>query len=176
MGKESPLQNRRKADDSYRVMSGGGSLKPAPQLSPVPDVTRAVAASHKERASAMKTFASPSFFRTFDLLLSTTNPGKDHLRWSFDGVEWERERHSFAGPNYSVALEVFALTHPGRDGWRLIVIKEFWWAGTKKDALKSLRWARPLGGRTSNAIAWFRRQQVALEREPEPINRLTTSR
>jgi hypothetical protein len=53
-------------------------LKPAPQLSPMPDVTRAVAANHKERASAMKTFASPSFFRTFDLLLSTTNPGKHH--------------------------------------------------------------------------------------------------
>ena len=57
-----------------------------------------------------------------------------------------------------------------------MVIKEFWWAGTKKNALKSLGRARRLGGRTSNAIAWFRRQQVALEREPEPINRLTTSR
>lgn len=122
----------------------------------------------------MKTFSSPSFFRTFDLLPSTTNPGKEHLRWMVGGVEWERERHSFAGPNYCVALEVFTLMHPGHDGWRLRVIKQFWWSGTQKDALKSIRWVRPVGGRASNAIAWFRRQQVALERELDPINRLTT--
>jgi hypothetical protein len=123
----------------------------------------------------MKTFASPSFFHTFDLLLSTTNPGREASRWVFDGVEWERERHSFTGPSYSVAVEVFTLRHPGRDGWMLMVIKEFWWAGTRRNALKSIRWARPLSGRASSAIAWFRRQQIRLEGEPEATGRLTTS-
>jgi hypothetical protein len=123
----------------------------------------------------MKTFASPSFFRTFDLLLSTTNPRKERFRWMVDGVEWGRERQSFAGPNYSVALEVFTLMHPGRDGWKLMVIKEFWWAGTQKNVLKSIRWARPLSGQASKAIAWFRRQQVALETNQSRIDRLTTS-
>jgi hypothetical protein len=125
-------------------------------------------------ASTMKTFASPSFFRAFDLLLSMTNPGQERSRWTFDAVEWERERHSFAGPNHRFAVEVFTLTHPGRDGWRLMVVKEFWWAGREKDALRSISWARPLGERTGNAIAWFRRQQAALEREP-PLGRLPTS-
>jgi hypothetical protein len=43
------------------------------------------------------------------------------------------------------------------------------------DALKSIRWAGPLGGRSSSAIEWFRRQQIGLEGEPEPIDGLTTS-
>jgi hypothetical protein len=34
----------------------------------------------------MKTFASPSFFRVFDLVLSGTNPGLKLSRWSGDGV------------------------------------------------------------------------------------------
>jgi hypothetical protein len=122
----------------------------------------------------MKTFASLSFFRTFDLLLSTTNPGLERSRWTFEYVEWERERHSFTGPNYRLSLEVFTLTHTGRDGWGLMVVKEFWWAGSEKDALKTTSWARPLGARTGNAIAWFRGQQAALEREPR-FDRLSAS-
>lgn len=113
----------------------------------------------------MKNFASPSFFHTFDLILSRTNPGQERACWSVDGVAWQRERHSFAGPDYKVALEVFILARPGRDGWRLMVVREFWWADTQKGAAKTMRWARPLGDRTGNAIAWFRRQQDALERE-----------
>jgi hypothetical protein len=111
-------------------MSGGGSLKLAHD-SRLCRTSRALwQQAIRERASAMKTFASPSFFRTFDLLLSTTNPGREHSRGMFDSVEWERERHSFASQNYSVALEVFTLMHSGRDGWKPMVIKEFWWAGT----------------------------------------------
>jgi len=119
-------------------MSGGGSLKLAHD-SRLCRTSRALwQQAIRERASAMKAFASPSFFRTFDLLLSTTNPGREHSRGMFDSVEWERERHSFASQNYKVALEVFTPVHPGRDGWKLMVIKEFWWAGTQKDVLKSI--------------------------------------
>jgi hypothetical protein len=45
----------------------------------------------------MKSLASPSFFRFFDLLVGHTNPGLKLPRWTFDGVELERERHSFMG-------------------------------------------------------------------------------
>ena len=65
----------------------------------------------------MKTLASPSFFRLFDLLLSTTNPGLKLLRWTHDGVEFERTRHSMMGPKHSLAIEIFTLTRPGRRGW-----------------------------------------------------------
>jgi hypothetical protein len=123
----------------------------------------------------MKCFASLSFFRTFDVLLSTSNPGKERSRWKFDGVESERERNSLASPNYSVALEIFTLMLPGRDGWRLIVIKKFWWAGTQKDPLKSIRWARQLGGGAGSAIAWFRRQQAAIERQSTAMGQLAKS-
>ena len=77
----SPLK-RRKADDSYRVMSTGGRL--------------------------MKTLAQPSFFRAFDLLLSTTNPGLKQAHWIHDGVEFERERHSFSGAKHGQLQAVVA--------------------------------------------------------------------
>jgi hypothetical protein len=123
----------------------------------------------------MKNFASASFFRTFDLLVSAGNRGDDTSRWVFKGINWDRERHSFAGPNYSLALEVFVLECPGRDGWRLMVIREFWWAGPRKDPLKILRWARPLGGAAKSAIAWFRQEQAALESGPTTIGPLSKS-
>ena len=52
----------------------------------------------------MKSFASPSFFRVFDLLLSSTNRGLELSRWSIEGVECERDRHSF---KYGLTIEVF---------------------------------------------------------------------
>jgi hypothetical protein len=96
---------------------------------------------HQE-ASVMKSLASPSFFRLFDLLVSHANPGLKLSRWIFDGVEFERERHSFMGPKHGVAIEIFTLTHGGRRGWTLMVTKEYWWAGEESKALKNLRWAR----------------------------------
>jgi hypothetical protein len=89
----------------------------------------------------MKSFASPSFFRLLDLMLSTTNPGLKLSRWKFDGVEFERERHSVMGPKHGLAIEIFTLTHAGRRGWTLMVTKEYWWAGEESKALKNLRWA-----------------------------------
>ena len=57
----------------------------------------------------MKSLAHPSFFRTFDLLLSTSNRGLKLSRWSHDGVAFERERHSFSGPNHGLTIEIVTL-------------------------------------------------------------------
>jgi hypothetical protein len=57
-----------------------------------------------QEASVMKSLASPSFFRLFDLLVSHANPGLKSPHWTFDGVEFERERHSFMGPKHGVAI------------------------------------------------------------------------
>jgi hypothetical protein len=112
----------------------------------------------------MKSFARPSFFRLFDLLLSTTNPGLKLQRWTFGGVEFERERHSFTGPKHGLTIEIYTLTRPGRRGWSLMVTKEYWWAGEDSKALKNLRWAKPLSGQRADLLAWLRAQEAALER------------
>jgi hypothetical protein len=113
----------------------------------------------------VKTLASRSFFRTFDLLLAAANPS---MMLSEDGVTCARERHSFGGGTYNFAVEVVTMTQPGRQGWTLMVVKEFWWTGDRERDLRSTRWAQLLSGRRNDAIAWMRKQEERLDHEPEP--------
>ncbi|WP_230646779.1 hypothetical protein [Bradyrhizobium sp. Leaf401] len=108
--------------------------------------------------------ARPSFFRMFDLLITSTNPGMKRSRWTHDGVEFERERHSFSSSRHGIVIEIFTLSRPGRRGWSLMVTKEYWWAGPEATPFKNLRWARPLGGQRSDLFDWLRAQEAALER------------
>ncbi len=112
----------------------------------------------------MKSLQRPSFFRMFDLLLSTSNPGFKLSHWTHDGVEFERERHSFSSPRHGLTIEIFTLTRGGRRGWSLMVTKEYWWVGSESKAFKNQRWARPLSGQRSDLFAWLRAQEAALER------------
>lgn len=112
----------------------------------------------------MKNLARPSFFRMFDLLLSATNPGLNVSRWTHDGAEFERERHSFTSPRYSLTVEIFTVTRSGRKGWSLMVAKEYWWAGPKSEPFKNARWARAMHGQRGDLFTWLRAQEVALER------------
>jgi hypothetical protein len=111
---------------------------------------------------AVKNFAHPSFFRLFDLLLSLTNPRLEHSQWTHGGVQFERERHSVTGPTHGLVIEIFSLTRPGRRGWSLMVIKEYWWAGKESKALKNLRWARPTSGKRGEILAWLRAQEAKI--------------
>jgi hypothetical protein len=113
----------------------------------------------------MKSLAQPSFFRTFDLLLGATNPGLKHSSWTRDGVAWERERHSFTGPKHGLSIEIVTLTRPGRRGWSIMIVKEYWWVGKESKAVKSTRWAKPIEGRREDIMHWFRAQESALNRE-----------
>uniref|UniRef100_UPI0037047521 hypothetical protein n=1 Tax=Bradyrhizobium guangxiense TaxID=1325115 RepID=UPI0037047521 len=113
---------------------------------------------------AVKSLARPSFFRMFDLLITSTNPGMKRSRWAHDGVEFERERHSFSSARHGIVIEIFTLSRPGRHGWSLMVTKEYWWAGPEAKPFKNLRWARPLGGQRSDLFDWLRAQESALER------------
>ena len=112
----------------------------------------------------MKSLARPSFFRMFDLLMSTTNPGLKLTHWAHDGVEFERERHSFTGPKHGLTIEIVTLTHSARRGWSLMVTKEYWWTGAESKAFKNLRWARPISGQRNDLFAWLGAQEAALER------------
>jgi hypothetical protein len=111
----------------------------------------------------MKSLARPSFFRFFDLLLGTTNPGLKLLRWTHDSVEFERERHSFTGPRLGLTIEIVMLARGGRCNFCLLVCKEYWWAGAESKPFKQQRWARQLSGQRADLFAWLRDQEAALE-------------
>jgi hypothetical protein len=110
----------------------------------------------------VKSLARPSFFRVFDLLLSTTNPGLKLSSWTRDGIEWMRERHSFAGFNHGQTIEIVTMTRPGKRGWSLMVVKEYWWVGKDSKPVKALRWAKPIEGQRIRIIEWFRAQEARL--------------
>jgi len=112
----------------------------------------------------MKTLAQPSFFRVFDLLLSTSNPGSKLSCWTHEGVAWERERHSFTGAKHGLTIEIFTLTRNGKRSWSAMVVKEYWWVGKESRPVKAARWAKPIDGRRDDIVSWFRAQEVALDR------------
>jgi len=58
----------------------------------------------------MKNFVSPSFFRLFDLLMSTYNPALKRAHWTLDGVDCWRERHSYTGRLNGFVVETFTFT------------------------------------------------------------------
>lgn len=112
----------------------------------------------------MKSLARPSFFRLFDLLLGTTNPGLKLSSWTHDGVTWERERHSFTGAKHGQTIEVFTLTRPGKRGWSVMIVKEYWWVGKESRAVKAQRWAKPMDGKRTEILNWFRAKETELDR------------
>jgi hypothetical protein len=112
----------------------------------------------------MKSLARPSFFRMFDLMLATTNPGLKLMRWTHDGVELERERHSFTSARHGLTIEIITVSRTGRRGWSLMVTKEYWWAGAEGKPFKNTRWARPLSGQRADLMAWLHAQEKLLER------------
>ncbi len=115
----------------------------------------------------MKNLARPSFFRVFDLLLGKTNPGLKLSSWMHDGVAWERERNSFTGPKHGQTIEIFTLTRPGKHGWSVMIVKEYWWVGKESRALKAMRWAKPIDGERGDIMQWFRAQEAALDHQLE---------
>lgn len=113
----------------------------------------------------MKSLARPSFFRLFELLLSRGNPGLKKSAWMYEGMAFERERHSFAGPKYDVVLEIYTLTATGRRRWSLMVVKEHWWVGSQRTALRDAHWAKPLSGQRADIMAWLREKERQFDSE-----------
>jgi hypothetical protein len=112
----------------------------------------------------MKTLSSASFFRVFDLLVGTSNPGLRLDAWDIGGVRVEHERHGYSGRSHCFAIEVFLLIRPGRRGWELIVAKEYWWDGGHRRSIRTSRWSQLIGGSRREVLAWWREQEHALER------------
>ncbi len=117
----------------------------------------------------MKTLSGPSFFRTFDLLVGTSNPGLKADQWAVEDVQFTREKHSFSGGTHCFVVEIFFLSRPGRHGWEFMVAKEHWWNDGHKRFIKTLRWSQRTGGEAKNIMTWWRAQETALQRRTEVV-------
>lgn len=112
----------------------------------------------------MKSLSDAAFFRVFDALADAGNPGLKLKSWSFDGADWRRERYSIAGADYSLVVEVFTIHHSSRPRWKFIAVKEHWWGEEQDTAIRNARWARPVSGRRTDILEWFRKQERAADR------------
>ena len=84
------------------------------------------------------------------------------VRWLIDGVDWQRERHSYAGANHGFTVEVTTGTRTAKPAWTLVVVKEHWRAKSG-EVVKSLQWAHIDSGDRADVVAWLERQERKLE-------------
>jgi len=103
-----------------------------------------------------------SFFRIVDRLLSAGTGRTPKTRWSIDGVEWQRERHSYSGATHGFTIEVTTGNRLERPGWTLRVVKEYWRDG-RGGSTRDLQWAHVEDGGRAEIIEWLKRQERALE-------------
>ncbi|MBI1216530.1 MAG: hypothetical protein GC185_12025 [Alphaproteobacteria bacterium] len=113
----------------------------------------------------MKSFASASFYRGLDQLVSASNPGLKKDRWSHAGVEFTRIRHSFSAPGHSFTVETLTVGKgTGKTGWRLLVVKEYWRGLDTAKTIHTSRWATVTEGSRAQALSWVREACKGLER------------
>jgi len=107
----------------------------------------------------VKSFSESRFFNLLARLQAASNPHATIDRWSFDGVDWRRERQSHWAQDYAYQLEQQILTHAGRPAWSLLVIAETWWGPDRKTALRQTQWGRVVSGSKPAALAWFNKHE-----------------
>ncbi len=105
----------------------------------------------------MRRIGDASFFRIVDRLLDPGLTRTPRTRWSIDGVEWQRERHSYAGAGHGFTVEVTTGTRAARPAWSLVVVKEYWRDGSG-EGIKTLQWAHVGSGRRTDVVAWLERR------------------
>lgn len=101
-----------------------------------------------------------NFFNQWQMLHRSTCPGYEQTHWRVGDVAWKKDRHSFAGSDYSVTLEVHCLhCAPAKGaGWKLLVMVEYWW-NDKRESLRSMSWARVIEGNQKSIVSWISRQR-----------------
>jgi hypothetical protein len=103
-----------------------------------------------------------SFFRILDRLLSAGTGRAPRTHWSIDGVEWQRERHSYSGATHGFTIEVTTGVRAERPGWILRVVKEYWRDG-RGESTRDLQWAQVEAGSRAEIVAWLKRQERGFE-------------
>jgi hypothetical protein len=112
----------------------------------------------------MRKIGDASFFRIVDRLLAAGTGRTPVVRWTIDGVHWQRERHSYAGASHGFSLEVTTGRRAASPSWTMVVVKEYWRAADG-EAMKSLQWAHIETGRRADVVTWLERQERKLESE-----------
>ncbi|MDB5490140.1 MAG: hypothetical protein JWQ58_3855 [Reyranella sp.] len=109
----------------------------------------------------MRKIGDASFFRIVDRLLEAGTTRVPRTQWCVEGVEWQRERHSYAGASHGFTVEVTTGRATGTAPWVLIVVKEYWRSGQGEE-LKSHQWAHIEVGRRADVVDWLDRQERRL--------------
>jgi len=106
-----------------------------------------------------------NFINLWQILHRVTCPTLEESRWRVGDVEWRKDRHSFSGCDYALALEVHSLQHAAKAGlgWKLLVTIEHWW-DSDRAVLRSTTWARVVAGSSKAVIAWLKQQQAIAAR------------
>jgi GH25 family lysozyme M1 (1,4-beta-N-acetylmuramidase) len=100
-----------------------------------------------------------AFFRIVDRLLSAGTSRTPRTQWSIDGVEWQRERHSYSGATHGFTIEV---TTGVQARWTVRVVKEYWRDGRGESA-RDLQWAQVEAGNRADIVTWLKRQERGFE-------------
>jgi len=101
-----------------------------------------------------------NFFNFWQILYRATCPNAGRAHWRVGDVDWQKDRHSYSGPDYAVTLEIHHLRRTLGEGqsWHLMVIVENWWDG-EGDTLKTTTWARVVRGDPGTIIRWLNQQE-----------------
>ena len=111
----------------------------------------------------MRKIGDASFFRIVDRLLEAGTTRTPRTSWIIDGVNWRRERHSYAGASHGFTIEVTTGTRALKPAWTLVVVKEYW-RDAGGESMKSPQWAHIEAGSRADVVAWLERQERNLER------------
>ncbi len=109
----------------------------------------------------MRKIGDPSFFRIVDRLLAPASSRVPLIRWSIDGVDWRRERHSFSGPSHGFTVEVCTATNTTKPQWILLIVKEYWRDANDK-SIKAMQWAHVENGNRADVALWLEQQERRL--------------
>jgi len=116
--------------------------------------------SNPEGVLDMRSVNDKAFLQRWAIILGATKPALDQVSWAVGDVAWTRSRHAFSGPDCSHTVDVHMLERRGRELWRLLVASEHWW-GPGHDPIRSVTWARVLGGDRQAVIRWVREHSEA---------------
>jgi hypothetical protein len=105
------------------------------------------------------------FFFEWQMLHDATRPKDLTDHWKVDGVEWEREEHSFLSQHYSTHIHVHRLTNRRGEkiDWQLMVVIEDWWGPDRKSPIRSTRWCKNIIGDSKKIVTWLKKQDSKLE-------------
>ena len=111
----------------------------------------------------MKSFNDKNFALIFNRLVSPSHAEADRRDWRVDEVGFHRERYSFWGQAYAFSIDVYTLHCTAKSSWKLMVVRESWWSGDRRKAVRTSQWGKLVSGNKSAAMSWFRRQASRID-------------